>query len=256
MTAYQFISVVEEPGTFSVVLNRPPLNVLNIPMMKEFNAALSGAKTNTGAKVVIIRAEGKAFSAGVDIADHTADRVGAMMDEFGAIFRNISGISVPTLAVVDGAALGGGCEIVLACDMIVASERSKFGQPEIKVGVFPPVAAAIVPRLIGRNRALEFLMSGEPVGAAEAERMGMINRTFPVESFAADVKEFVARLTARSRVILEMTKRAVDTGIGVPCMEAIGRAERIYMDEMMKTEDASEGLRAFMEKRSPVWKNR
>lgn len=256
MAGYEFLRVAREPGTVSVVLNRPPLNVLNIPMMKELNAALREAAADTDARVVVIAAEGKVFSAGVDIADHTADRVEEMMEEFGAIFRNLAAITVPTVALVGGAALGGGCELVLGCDMIVASAKAKFGQPEIKVGVFPPVAAAIAPRLIGRNRALEFIMTGEPVGAAEAERIGLINRVFPVETFAADAGEFVGRLKAQSREILRMAKRAVDAGTGASVAEAIGRAERIYMEEMMKTEDAGEGLRAFMEKRAPVWKHR
>lgn len=256
MSSSQWITLTDDGASVSLTMNRPPLNVLNIAMMREFNAALREAAGNRGARAVLIRAEGKAFSAGVDVADHTADRIAEMMGEFHAIFKNIFDIRVPTVAVVDGAALGGGCEVAIACDMIVASERSKFGQPEIKVGVFPPVAAAIMPRLVGRNRTLEFLMNGETMPAADAERIGLVNRVFPVEGFAESVAGFVSRLTSQSRVILEMTKRAVDAGLQARRADAMESAEQLYMGEMMETHDAGEGLRAFLEKRPPVWLHR
>jgi len=256
MKDFEFIRIIEEPGRVSVVMNRPPLNVLNIAMMRELNAALAGLRNHPGARAVLLRAEGKAFSAGVDVSDHTADRVEEMMKEFGDIFTNLFAIRVPTIAVVDGAALGGGCELAIGCDMIVASERSKLGQPEIKVGVFPPIAAAIMPRLMGRNRTLEFLMNGEAVTAAEAGRIGLVNRVFPVEGFSAAVDAFVAKVTSQSRVILEMTKRAVDAGLQAPVPEAIGTAVDLYMGEMMNTEDCAEGLNAFLEKRAAVWVNK
>ena len=256
MSQFEFIRVIDDGASVSVVMNRPPLNVLNTAMMKELNAALVQVRGAGSARVVLLRAEGKAFSAGVDVADHTADRVGDMMREFNAIFANLSAIPVPTVAVVDGAALGGGCEVAIGCDMIVASDRSKFGQPEIRVGVFPPVAAAIMPRLIGRNRTLEYLMTGEPMGAAEAERIGLVNRVFPADGFGEGVAAFVSKISSQSRVILEMTRKAVDLGLRLPAAEAVAEAEKLYMGDMMNTEDAAEGLRAFLEKRAPVWRNR
>ncbi|MBM4166139.1 MAG: enoyl-CoA hydratase [Ignavibacteria bacterium] len=253
---YQFFTIIDEGEVVSLVLNRPPLNVLNIAMMKEMNSALSELLPHPNAKVLLLKANGKAFSAGVDVADHTADKIDEMMSEFHRVFENINKFKIPVIAVVDGAALGGGCEIVIFCDMIVASEKAKFGQPEIKVGVFPPIAAALFPRMLGRQRALEFLMSGENISAMEAERIGLINKVFPVEGFENAVKEFVAKFTSQSKVILEMTKRAIDSGLSRPPMQAISNAEEIYMNEMMKTEDANEGLAAFLEKRNPVWKNK
>jgi cyclohexa-1,5-dienecarbonyl-CoA hydratase len=238
------------------VLNRPPLNVMNIAMMMEINSGLEILRSNPGAKALVIKAEGKAFSAGVDIADHTVDKVDGMMKEFHRTFELLHSFKIPSIAIVDGAALGGGCELAIYCDMVIASERGKFGQPEIKVGVFPPIAAAMFPRLVGRNRTLELLMSGEAISATEAERIGLINRVFPAEGFEQHVSTFLSKFTAQSKVILEMTKRAVDTGLYRPCMEAITRAEDLYMNEMMKTEDANEGLQAFMQRRQPQWKNR
>jgi len=256
MTTYQCIKEQDWGAFVELVLCRPPLNVMNIAMMKEMNSALLHLQRLPGAKLLLIRAEGKAFSAGVDIADHTPEKVGEMMQEFHRIFELLHAFTIPTLAVVDGAALGGGCELVVACDMVIASERAKLGQPEINVGVFPPIAAAVFPRLIGRNRAMELLMTGESVPAAEAARIGLINKVLPVEGFDAAVNDVVAKVTRQSRVILEMTKRAIDGGLLRPTMEAINAAEGIYMKEMMKTQDALEGLAAFLEKRQPVWKNK
>jgi cyclohexa-1,5-dienecarbonyl-CoA hydratase len=256
MSNYQSIKVIEEGETVSVMLRRPHLNVMNIPMMQEMNVAFSELMRHPTAKVLLIKAEGKTFSAGVDVRDHTADKVDLMMKEFHRLFHLLHDFKIPTMAVVDGAALGGGCELAIYCDMVVASERAKFGQPEINVGVFPPVAAAIFPRLVKRNRALELLLGGETISATEAEHVGLINRVFPVESFGAEVDAFVSNFTTKSKAILELTKRAVDAGLYRPCVEALSRAEEIYLKEVMKTEDANEGLRAFLEKRRPVWKNR
>ena len=256
MSTYEHIKLSTDNGTATLVLNRPPLNVMNIAMMREINEGLEVLRASPAVKVLVIKAEGKAFSAGVDIADHTADKVEGMMKEFHRIFELLHSFKIPSIAIVDGAALGGGCELAIYCDIVIASERGKFGQPEIKVGVFPPIAAAMFPRLVGRNRTLELLMSGETISATEAERIGLINRVFPVEGFEQHVDAFLSKFIAQSKVILEMTKRAVDTGLYRPCMEAISRAEVLYMNEMMKTEDAGEGLKAFLEKRTPVWKNK
>jgi len=256
MSAFSSIKVIDEGQCVSLVLDRPPLNVMNIAMIKEINTALEELQRNATAKVLILRAEGKAFSAGVDVADHTPDRVEEMMALFCRTFELLHAFTIPTVAAVDGAALGGGCELATFCDMVIASERAKFGQPEIKVGVFPPVAAVLFPRLIGRNRALELLMSGETISAAEAERVGLINKVFPVEGFEKSVTEFVTRFTNQSKIILEMTKRAIDDGLGRGMLDAIEMAQQLYMGKMMKTEDAHEGLQAFLEKRTPVWKNK
>ncbi|MFI5251309.1 MAG: enoyl-CoA hydratase/isomerase family protein [Bacteroidota bacterium] len=256
MGNYQHIKIIEDGGAIRLVFSRAPLNVLNIAMMREVNAALAEIRKNRSAKVLIIAAEGKAFSAGVDVSEHTANKVGEMMKEFGGIFTSLQEITIPVIAIVEGAALGGGCEVAIFCDMIIASEKAKFGQPEILVGVFPPIAAAIMPRLIKRNRALELLMTGDTISATEAERIGLINKVFPVEGFADKANEFIGKITRQSKIILEMTKRAVDMGLGMPVMEAIHRAEKYYLDDMMKTQDANEGLSAFIEKRPPVWKNK
>lgn len=253
---YTSIRVDDAGEIVTLTFCRPPVNVLNIAMMDEINDALAGLRDHPTAKVLVIAGEGKAFSAGVDVGDHAADRIDAMMASFGKLFQLLRGFTIPTVAVVDGAALGGGCEVATFCDIILASDKAKFGQPEIKLGVFPPVAAAVFPELVGRSRSLALLLTGDVIPAADAERMGMVYKVFPAAEFAAGVDEFLKKLTACSKVILEMTKRAVDGGRGLDRMDAIARAEHLYMHEMMATADAHEGLAAFLEKRAPHWTNK
>ena len=251
---YQNISIEVASGVARLTLKRPPLNVLNIAMMREVNAALDGLD-QAATKVLVFAAEGKAFSAGVDVSEHTADKVNEMLEVFHGIFRRLDQMDMPTLAVVQGAALGGGCEVALFCDLVVASEKAKFGQPEIKVGVLPPIAAAILPRLAPHKKALELLLTGETIDAAEAYRLGLVNRVVPVEQLSAAADEMIGKLTALSGVVLRMTRRAARLGGQGAFDQALGQVESLYLNELMKTQDANEGLAAFLEKRVPVWKD-
>lgn len=225
-------------------------------MIGEMHSALARAHSTSDLKVVVIDHQGKAFSAGVSIHDHTPEKVAEMIRKFHDVFRALNSLSVPSLALVDGMALGGGCELAIFCDMVIASDRATFGQPEIKVGVFPPVAAVLFPHLIGRNRALELLLTGDVIGAAEARQIGLINKVFPAQSFREKTDEFICKLTSLSNPVLKLTKRAVDCGLGASVDAGIGAVEQIYLSELMNTEDAREGLTAFLEKRKPAWKNK
>jgi len=243
-------------GVARVTLNRPPLNILDISAMVEFHRALVQIQAKDGVKVLVIDHQGKAFSAGVAIEDHTPGKVPEMIEKFHGIFRLLNSFAVPSVALVDGMALGGGCELAVFCDIVIASERASFGQPEIKVGVFPPVAAVLFPHLIGRNRALELLLTGDTIHAAEAKAMGLINRVFPVEDFREKTDEFIAKITSLSGLVLKLTKRAVVQNLYRNASEGIAAVEQLYLGELMRTEDAQEGLNAFLEKRKPVWKNK
>jgi len=251
---YQYIGFEVASGAARLTFKRPPLNVLNIAMMREINVALDGLNPAM-AKVLVIAAEGKAFSAGVDVAEHTADKVGEMIEVFHGIFRRLDRLDVPTLAIVQGAALGGGCEVALFCDMVLASDKAKFGQPEIKVGVFPPIAAVILPRLVSRAKALELLLTGETIDAAEAHRLGLVNQVVPVDQLTAAAGEIIGKLTSLSGVVLQMTRRAARLGGQDTFGDALNQVESLYLGELMKTHDANEGLVAFLEKRAPVWKD-
>ncbi len=253
----EYSSIVYEirESVARITLNQPPLNIIDIPMIGEMHSALARVQAVGDLKVLVIDHRGKAFSAGVSIQDHTPDKVGEMIEKFHGVFRLLKSIAVPSVALVDGMALGGGCELAVFCDMVIASERATFGQPEIKVGVFPPVAAVLFPHLIGRNRTLELLLTGDVIEAAEAKAMGLINKVIPVQSFPEKTDEFISKLTSLSGPVLKLTKRAVDRGLIVSVDEGIRAVEQLYLSELMKTEDAREGLSAFLEKRKPIWKN-
>lgn len=253
---YKTILVEEKDMIGRITFNRPPLNILNIEMMKEINNALKDFQKRN-LKVLIFDANGKAFSAGVDVSDHTKDKVNEMIGIFHNIFTNLNKIITPTVALVNGAALGGGCEVATFCDIVIASEKSKFGQPEIKVGVLPPVAAAIFPKLIWSKKALELIITGEIISANEAKDLGLVNQILPVENFEVDAEKFVIeKLASNSAVVLQLTKRAFLEGATANYAESIKKIEDIYLNELMKTNDANEGLKAYLEKRQPIWKNK
>jgi len=239
-----------------ITLNQPPLNIMDISMIGEMHSALARVHAAGDLKLLVIDHQGKAFSAGVSIKDHTPDKVREMIEKFHGMFRLLNSFAIPTLALVDGMVLGGGCELAVFCDMVIASDRATFGQPEIKVGVFPPVAAVLFPHLIGRNRALELLLTGDVIDAAEAKAIGLINKIIPSQSFREKTNEFISKLTSLSGSVLRLTKRAVDYGLYMSVNEGITAVELLYLGELMKTEDAREGLNAFLEKRKPVWKNK
>lgn len=253
---YRTIVCAVDGGVARITLNLPPLNIIDIPMLGEIQSAIAQVRSEKDAKLFVFDHQGKAFSAGVSIRDHTPDKVSDMIEKFHGVFRQLHSLDLPTLALVDGMALGGGCELATFCDMVIASERATFGQPEIKVGVFPPVAAVIFPHLVGRNRALELLLTGDVISAAEAQAMGLINKVFPNEEFRQKADEFIGKLTSLSAPVLKLTKRAVDRALYADVIGGLATVEELYLGELMQTEDAREGLNAYLEKRKPIWKNK
>ena len=240
-----------------ITLARPPLNVMNIAMMREISAALSeSAEREVVAIVFDAEKNSRAFSAGVAIEEHVEETIYQMLDSFHAIFRQLEQIAKPVIALVDGAALGGGCELVAACDIVIASDRARFGQPEIKLGVFPPVAAVLLPLVIGEKRARELILTGEIIDANEAGRLGLCNHVVPAVHLEGKLLEVVSKLKELSGTSLQFARQALDLGRGRSLDAALTEQENIYLHELMKTADANEGIKAFMEKRKPVWRNR
>jgi cyclohexa-1,5-dienecarbonyl-CoA hydratase len=256
--AYQNINLSIEDHVGRIRLARAPLNVFNIAMMREIGAAVAECVRERDLVAIVFEAGPgvRAFSAGVAVEEHVEETIYQMLDAFHAIFRALEQGGKPTIAVVDGAALGGGCELVAGCDIVIASERARFGQPEIKLGVFPPVAAVLLPRIIGDKRARELMLTGELIDAAEAARLGLVNYMVSSEQLAQKTDEILSRLRELSAPALETTRRAIDMARGLPFEEALSRVENLYLNELMKTEDAHEGVNAFMEKRKPAWRNR
>jgi len=242
-------------GLATITLDRPPLNVLNVPMMTELNGLLENVLTRNDTAALLIRGSGKAFSAGVDVADHTADRVGEMIRLFHGIFRKLALTDALTIAAVQGAALGGGCELACFCDIVLASERAKFGQPEVQGGVFPPVAAVMFPPQIGIKKAIELTALGTTIDAAEAHRIGLVNQVYPAEEFEARVEGYLENIRKLSRPVVRLAKRATTLLSRDQMVAHLERTERLYLDDLMKLSDAQEGITAFMEKRAPQWRH-
>jgi len=240
-----------------LTINRPPVNVLNIAAMEEMNDAITSLIGNNEIKVLVISSSGeKAFSAGVDVADHTEDKVEKMLQVFHDIFRNLAKLDQVTVAALKGLTLGGGCEIAIFCDLIIAADNLKIGQPEIKLAVFPPIALLILPRLVGLKKASELLLTGKTIEATEAEKMGLVNKVVPLESFDSELEVFIRPITGLSLVGLKYSKKGINLGLESTFAEGLEKIEKLYLEELMASEDAHEGLKAFMEKREPVWKNK
>jgi len=253
--AFKHIQTELKDGVAYITLSRSPLNWLNLEMMEEFNAYIESLMQEKNLKLLVIQAAGKAFSVGVEVADHLGDLGPQMIATFHKMFRLMDKLKVPSIAVVNGAALGGGCELALYCDMVIATEKAKFGQPEIQVGVFPPIAALILPRIIGRKKAMELILSGDTITSQEALTLGLVNKVIPEASLGEEVNGFIEKFKKLSGIVLKLTKEAAIAGLNDDLDKGLRDIEKIYLDALMKTEDATEGLKAFLEKRKPTWKN-
>lgn len=256
--AFQHIGLAIDNQVARVTLARAPVNIFNIAMMQEMGVALNECAQHRDLVAIVFAAapDCRAFSAGVAVEEHVEETVYQMLDTFHAVFRMLEQIARPVIAVVDGPALGGGCELVTASDIVIASERARFGQPEIKLGVFPPVAAVLLPQVIGDKRARELILTGEIIDAKEAARLGLVNHLVPDTHLEQKTQEVLARLRELSGTALEMAKKAIDLGQWRSLDLALKGVENLYLHELMRTDDAREGVKAFMEKRKPGWKNR
>ncbi len=255
MSSYQHIEVEFRDGLGTITLNRPPLNVLNIAMMEEISDVLQAWQSEKDLKVVLFKGKGKCFSAGVDVGEHMGDLAPKLIEVFHLIFRHMDKLGIPTVASVYGSCLGGGCELAIFCDLVVAAESAKFGQPEIQVGVFPPIAAQIMPRIIGRKAAMDLILSGRIISAQGALQMGLVNRVVKEEELEKETHEFLRPFLKLSAEVLRISKKAVMAGLMDDLEPSLQVIEDIYLNQLMETHDANEGLNAFMEKREPAWKN-
>jgi cyclohexa-1,5-dienecarbonyl-CoA hydratase len=255
---YQNIKFRIEERVGIITFARPPLNVFNIAMMGEIGDAINECAGRRDVVAIVFEGgkESRAFSAGVAVEEHVEETIYRMLDSFHGIFRSLEQAAKPAIAIVDGAALGGGCELVAGCDIVIATERARFGQPEIKLGVFAPVAAVLLPRIIGDKRARELMLTGDLIDAAEAMRLGLVNSMVPHTELGQKTGELLVKLRELSAPALEATKRAIDLARGRSFEDGLKRVEDLYLNELMKTEDAHEGISAFMQKRKPAWKNK
>lgn len=246
-----------DQGVAKISINRPPLNVLNAETLLELSSALDRAKNDPTTTVVVIAGVGdRAFCAGVDIKDHLPEKVSSTLSVFNKVFYALGGLDKPTIAVVRGFALGGGCELAAGCDIIIASEKAQFGQPEITVGTIPPVAIALLPKLVGEKKAIELVMTGDVISAAEARQIGLVNRVVPDEKLEDTVRELVGKLKDKSPIVLKLTRMAFRQSRDLDFKNGLEKVTDIYLNLLMRTEDSVEGLNAFLEKRKPQWKGK
>jgi len=256
---FKFIRWDDSGIVARLTLNRPKQNVMNIEMLREIVRAIESLSARDDVRMIVLDAAPECegyFSLGVGAEGYTHQMVFQMMDAFHAVFRSMLELSKPVLAVVEGVASGAGAELAAFCDLVIATEQAQFRQPEIKLGVFPPMGAVVYPRVIGPRRTMEMLLTGDPINAFQAQGMGLVNRVVPKEKLKETVDALVKRISEQSGPVLSLLKRVVFEGTWRPFEEALKSAQDIYLNQLFDLQDSQEGLRALVEKRKPVWKNR
>jgi cyclohexa-1,5-dienecarbonyl-CoA hydratase len=239
-----------------IVLSNSPLNVIDVAMMDEFTRTLSEIEAQPRISSVVISGEGKAFSAGVDVAAHTPDKVEEMLEKFHGVIRALVSSMKVTIAAVHGHCLGGGAELAMVCDMVYTTDSAQWGFPEIKLGCYPPVACTALAALVGQKRAAELILTGRTITGSEAAEIGLATRAVPENDLMKAVEECSARLSKLSPAALAIAKKASYAWDSMHFDKGLARAEKIYFEDLMKTTDAQEGIRAFMEKRQPRWEGK
>ncbi len=250
------VRVAIERGIATVTLDRPPLNVLTTAMLGELERALRELQTDSELRLIVIRGAGRAFSAGVDVGEHLGDSLAPMLDAFARVATALIDCEVPTLSVVQGAALGGACEIVALCDLAVAADDAKLGTPEITLGVVPPVGAAVFSALVGLQRANALVLTGEPVSGAEAAAWGLVWRSVPMDRLEDETRAIAEKFAGLSAASLRLAKRTVRVSARAALGAAVAAANDEQLRSVPRIADAQEGLRAFVEKRPPRWMHR
>ncbi len=254
-TGHETIQLRVDHRTAWITLDRPPLNILDISMMRALDAVLERALSNCD--FVIFQGAGpNAFSAGAEIADHTPERVEKMLSAFHAVFHRLAAADCLKIAAVHGYCLGGGMELATFCDFVLAAESAQFGQPEIKLGCFPPVAMVTLPHLIGMRAAANLILTGNQIGAAEALRLGLVTRVVPDAELPVALDNLLEELQTLSPSVLQLTRKTLGRIHFEDFAEQLEEVERVYLTELMQSHDAQEGILAFLEKRKPIWKGK
>jgi len=253
MAVYQTITIAVEACVARVALANPPQNVITIAMMEDLAKALEEIEARREVAAIVLSGSGVNFSSGVDVAAHTPERVREMLTKFHTVIRALLNSSKVTIAEVHGNCLGGGAELAMVCDMVYTARDARWGFPEIKLGCFPPVAAVGLAALVGQKRAAELVLTGRQISGAEALAIGLANAAVNEQELEAAVNEALERLSKLSPASLAATKKAFYCWDAMHFDKGLARAEQVYLDELMQTADAREGITAWMEKREPKW---
>jgi cyclohexa-1,5-dienecarbonyl-CoA hydratase len=250
------LHISEDDGVVTIALSNPPVNVIDIPMMDELTSTLADIAQREEVIAIVFRGEGKVFSAGVDIAAHTPERIEEMLTKFHDVIRAVAKSEKITIAHVHGSCLGGGAELALVCDIVYSDIDASWGFPEIKLACYPPVACAALASVIGQKRASELIFTGEPFTGRDAMLIGLATACGSHEEMLEYTKLTMERLRKLSGVALQLAKRAFYAWDAAHLDKGLAKAEKIYLEELMNTEDVREGVNAWMEKRPPKWKHR
>lgn len=253
-TGFAKITLDFAPPVARLTLANPPLNVIDFPMMDELVAALEQIEQRADIFIIVLSGSERAFSVGVDVKAHLPATVPEMLGKFHSVIRSLLATRKLTIAAVRGNCLGGGAELALVCDLVYTSVTATWGFPEITLACFPPVAAVALSALIGQKRAADLVLTGRTIDGNEAAAIGLANAA--VADVETEVQRAVARAAKLSPVALVMAKKAFYAWDAIHLDKGLTRAEKIYTDELMATDDAKEGIQAFIEKRQPKWKGR
>jgi cyclohexa-1,5-dienecarbonyl-CoA hydratase len=253
---FHFVKVRFEGEVARITLDRPDHNLLNERMLAELASGINTLGERNEIKLMILDSAAKTFCGGIEIGEYTPRRVFQLLDAFHGAFAAMLDTSKPLLVVVNGPAYGGGAELAALGDLVIATPKARFAQPEIKLGVFPPLAAAVLPYILGPKQALELVLTGEAMSAERARELGLVNWLVPEAELEKKVDEVVSRVTAQSGPVLTMAKKAILGSLGLPLRDGVRNSMKVFLNELAELEDSQEGLRALVEKRAPKWKNR
>ncbi|HEX8881905.1 MAG TPA: enoyl-CoA hydratase/isomerase family protein [Candidatus Acidoferrum sp.] len=253
---FKFVKLCCGGGVARMTLNRPEHNLLNEAMLREMADGINYAGERDDIKLIVLDSACKVFCGGIDVGEYTSQRVFQMLDAFHATFAGMLELGKPVICVVNGPAIGGGAELAVFGDLVIATPKARFAQPEISIGVFPPLASTILPFLVGPKIALELVLTGEPVSAERALELGMVNRLVLETQLEKTVGDLVNRINSHSGPVLTMAKKAILGGMGMSLRDGLKHSMNIFLNELYRLEDSQEGLRALVEKRKPNWKNR
>lgn len=253
---FQHVKFKIDGSVARLTLNRPEHNLLNETMLRELADGVLFAGDREDVKIIVLDSAMRVFCGGIDVGEYTSQRVFQMLDAFHAAFSGMLEVAKPVICVVNGPAIGGGAELAAFGDFVIATPKARFAQPEISIGVFPPLASTILPFLVGPKFALELVLTGEPVTAERALDLGLINRLVPEIQLQQAVSDLIMRITSHSGPVLTMAKRAILGGMGMSLKDGLKHSMNIFLNELYRLEDSQEGLKAMVEKRKPNWKNR
>ncbi len=236
-------------------LNNPPVNIMSAAMMDQMSGLLETVAGDRDLKAVTITAGGKAFCAGADVGEHRPEQAAGMIKSFGRLFRQLDALEIPVVMAVGGAAMGAGFELILMADVLLATERAKFGQPEIRLGFFAPVGVVVLPELVGRARAMEITCTGRAYSADQMSDMGLVSQVVADDDLEATMERTLDDFRAASPLVLRLNTRTLKAGRSGSFAQKLGQAEKVFLEDLMTSADPVVGIEAFYAKCAPEWRN-